>query len=165
MELKNAHQPPAACWQTPSTELSAVFPKTQGMTQELIEQLGMEERMLLRRHGVRLRVDGITRDRRYALCSAYQAKRPFLRPLLSNIELVAMAHRAFAKLNLFGMQTLISVVPKGPLTVFPAVDPKDPFQLHVALDGAAKLDAASKGSNENGKARTLTTPVAEALPE
>jgi hypothetical protein len=115
--------------------LSEAFPMTQG----LIDHLGREERSLLQRHGVRLRVDGITRDGRYALCSTCQVKRSFLRPMLSNIALVAIAHRAFAKLNLFGMQTLISVVPKGPLTVFPAVDPHDPFQLCEALATAALM--------------------------
>lgn len=116
------------------------FPMTQG----LIDHLGQEERWLWRRHGVRLRVDGITRDGRYALCSACQVKRPFLRPQLSNIDLVALAHRTFAKLNLFGLQTLISVVPKGPLTAFPAMDPKDPFQLHDALEAPARQDEAAK---------------------
>lgn len=103
------------------------------MTQGLIDHLGQKERLLLRRHGVRLRVDGITRDGRYALCTACQVRRPLLRLRLSNIELVAIAHSAFARLNRFGVQTLIAVVPKGPLTVFPDLDPNDPFKLHVAL--------------------------------
>ena len=126
------------------------------MTQRLIEHLGQEERSLLRRHGVRLRVDGITRDGRYALCSTCQVKRSFLRPILSNIALVAIAHRAFAKLNLFGMQTLISVVPKGPLTVFPEVDPQDPFRLHDALDAAAREDVGPKEPEESS-ATTAST--------
>lgn len=129
-----------------NTALSEAFPMTQG----LINHLGQEERWLWRRHGVRLRVDGITRDGRYALCSACQVKRSFFRPRLSNIDLVSIAHRTFAKLNLFGMQTLISVVPKGPLTVFPALDPQDPFQLHDALSAAAHEDEAAKDPMERG---------------
>jgi hypothetical protein len=100
--------------------------------------MGQEERRLLDRHGVRLRVDRITRDGRYALCSVCQVKRPFLRPLRSKLELVALAHSAFGKLDLFGMRTLISVVPKGPLTEFPAVDPNDPFNINALLHGAAQ---------------------------
>ncbi len=103
------------------------------MTKELTDHLSVQERSLLRRHGVRLRVDKVTDDGRYALCSACQIERSFFRPLLSDIALVSIAHQAFMKLNLFGLQTLISVVPKGPLTVFPAVDPQDPFQLRYAL--------------------------------
>lgn len=126
--------------------LSAAIPMTQG----LIDHLGQEERSLLRRYGVRLRVDGITLDGRYALCSACQVKRPFLRLRLSNIALVALAHRAFARLNLFGIQTLISVVPKGPLTVFPALDSRDPFRLNDALKASAREDDAAKDTKERG---------------
>lgn len=109
---------------------------TTHMTTELIDHLTAQERQLLRKHGVRLRVDKITSDGRYALCSSCQTKRPLFRPLLSNVALVALAHRAFVRLNIFDMQTLISVVPKGPLTPFLAVDPRDPFQLIKALSSA-----------------------------
>jgi hypothetical protein len=122
------------------------------MTQGLIDQLGREERLLLRRHGVRLRVEGITRDRRYAICSVCQVRRPFLKPKLTSIELVAVAHRAFSKLNLFGMQTLISVVPKGPLNVFRTLDPRDPFQLHDALDAATRKSIVPKLAEEHAGA-------------
>lgn len=124
------------------------------MTKELTDHLSVQERSLLRRHGVRLRVDKVTDDGRYALCSACQIERSFFRPLLSDIALVSIAHRAFMKLNLFGLQTLISVVPKGPLTMFPAVDPKDPFQLCDALQAAAREETGSKGSSMQSTART-----------
>ncbi|MBK8500130.1 MAG: hypothetical protein IPL52_15230 [Flavobacteriales bacterium] len=133
------------------------------MTQALLDHLGQEERSLLRRHGVRLRVDGITRDRRYALCSACQVRRPFFKTKLTDIALVAVAHRSFAKLNLFGMQTLISVVPKGPLTAFPAMDPHDPFQLHYALDAAAQKDAATKERMVQNADVMSTAPILEKL--
>ena len=109
---------------------------TAQMIEGLIDHLTEQERWLLRKHGVRLRVDKITSDGRYALCSSCQTKRSLFRPLLSDIALVALAHRAFMRLNIFELQTLISVVPKGPLTPFLAMDPKDPFQLVHALSSA-----------------------------
>ncbi len=108
------------------------------MTSELIERLAGQERSLLRRYGVRLRVDKVTDDGRYALCSACQVEQSFFRPLLPDITLVTLAERAFMTLNTFGLKTLISVVPKGPLTAFPALDPLDPFHLRNALDTAAR---------------------------
>jgi len=139
---------PTAPGLIPFKALSADLPMAQG----LIDHLVQKEQWLWRRHGVRLRVDGITRDGRYALCSACQLKRSFFRPSLSDIALVSIAHSTFAKLNLFGIQTLISVVPKGPLTVFPALDQSDPFHLHFALHAAAGGDEAARSQAQDALA-------------
>lgn len=102
------------------------------LTPDLIEHLASQERVLLRKHRVRLRVDKITVNGSCALCSVYQTRHSFFRPLLSDPALASLAHRFLMKLNNLGLQTLVSAVPKGPLTTFKALDRNDPFNLCTA---------------------------------
>jgi hypothetical protein len=96
--------------------------------------------MLLRRHGVRLRVDKITADGRNAICSACQVRRPIFRSMLSSDELIAIAHTALIPLHLIGLRPLVSALSPEPKQVFAPIGKNDPFLLCHALREAGTLE-------------------------
>lgn len=100
---------------------------------DLLAQLCRKERSLLRRHGVRLRVDKITADGRSAICSAGQVRRGFLRSALSTEKLVSLAHAALVPLNQVGLQPFVSVLVDEPRSTFTSRKEEDPFGLRNAL--------------------------------
>jgi hypothetical protein len=100
---------------------------------ELIAHLRKHERTLLRKYGVRLRVDKITADGKSALCSIAQVRRPWFRSMRSAQELIDLAHRALMPLHQVGLSPLISGLPEQPKAAFPAVEKSDPFGIHRAL--------------------------------
>ena len=91
--------------------------------------------MLLRKYGVRLRVDKITSDGKSALCSIAHVCRPWFRALRTGEELVALAHAALAPLYRVGLTPLVSSLPRQPKASFSTLDKNDPFGLGCALGG------------------------------
>ncbi len=106
--------------------------------EDLFASLREEERKLLRRHGLRLRVDKVTNDGLNALCSCYRARKPFLRARPQDNEIADLAHVALKDLNRFGIRPMISVVAKEKAGVV-AMDHTDPFGTRTAI-GVAGLE-------------------------
>lgn len=102
-------------------------------TNDLLYHLRKRERLLLRRYGVRLRVDKITADGKSALCSIAQVRRPWFRPVHSADVLIELAHATLMPLHHVGLSPLVSVLPCGPKTQLPNMDKNDPFNVHRAL--------------------------------
>ena len=107
---------------------------------ELITRLYKEERTLLRRKGVRVRVDKISSDGRYALCTVLQVRRPLFRSAPGSQELVSLAHMALNRLHQLGLKPFVSVALRGSVTVFAPLDANDPFRLRRALSEAGRED-------------------------
>ena len=115
------------------------------MDRQLIEQLGVEERSLWRRYGVRLRVDTLTGDGKNLLCCTRQLKRRFFTASLVDHELVTLAHKALMKLNLLGLRPMIAIVPKEATDVFTKIEATDPFRLLQAMDLAGSHTTSASG--------------------
>ncbi len=107
---------------------------------DLLAYLRKQETMLLRRYGVRLRVDKITADGRNAIGSVCQVRRPFFRAALSTDELIALAHSALIPLHLVGLRPLVSALAPEPKKVFAPAEKNDPFRLCNALREAGTLE-------------------------
>jgi hypothetical protein len=106
----------------------------------MIVLLTKAERQLLLRHGLRLSVDRITADGRYALCTAMQVERKFLRTALKPHEIVDRCHQALISLHTIGSEPLIQVLPITAALDHPTIEEEDPFQLCTALR-ASNLEA------------------------
>ena len=112
---------------------------------QLLEHLRRQERSLLRRHGVRLRVDRFSADGRNALCSCTQIRRPFFKSTLSDHELVGLAHHTLKELHLFGITPLIGIVPRSSTNAYAPLERNDPFWLIQALRAAGQDDVLYQG--------------------
>ncbi|MEO8591242.1 MAG: hypothetical protein ABI432_17825 [Flavobacteriales bacterium] len=106
------------------------------LTSDLIAHLHEQERLLWRRHGVRLMVDKVTADGQNILCSTCQLRRSLFLPALRDHALISLAHEALRPLYLFGMRPLVTVVMKNAVRPFAALEKADPFHLHSALHAA-----------------------------
>lgn len=101
---------------------------------DLLTRLRKHERMLLRRYGMRLRVDKVTSDGKSALCSIAQVRRRWFRSARSTQELIEVAHAALMPLHRVGLSPLISCLPRQPKAAFPVVDKNHPFGIqHILL--------------------------------
>ena len=109
----------------------------QPLPDDYIVRLRANERMLLRRHGVCLRVDKITSNGKSAICSVAQVHRPFFRSACSAENLIDLAHAALVPLHLIGLSPLISPLPKAHKSRFPSIRPEDPFGIQRAMRLAA----------------------------
>jgi hypothetical protein len=102
----------------------------------LSAQLRANERRLMRRFGIRLRVDRISFDGKSVICSVAQVRRPFLGPR-SPEKLIHLAHGALVPLHMIGFLTLVSVLPRETRPAFNPLDGNDPFGLQHALQTEA----------------------------
>lgn len=123
---------------------------------DLLALLCQYERMLLRRYGVRLRVDKITRDGKNALCSIAQVRRTWFRSARSTGELIELAQNALMPLHQVGLSPLVSTLPRQPSATFPALDKNDPFGIHRALRHAGLNEAPPGSLMEAGSYPSLT---------
>ncbi len=110
------------------------------MTKELIARMDAVERMLLRKHGLSLRVDKISSDKRNAICSISQKAPGLFRSTLPNEVLVEKAHSALVPLHAIGLRPLVSVSQGVPLRVSALEGQHDPFGLRLALREAGMED-------------------------
>lgn len=102
----------------------------------MIDLLSAAELQLLRRHGLRLRVDRVSPNGRYALCTAKQVERRFMRSALKAEDIVDRCHEALNALHAIGLDPLIEILSISDGKDYPKLDPNDPFQLHFALNGS-----------------------------
>jgi len=102
--------------------------------------LDKAERHLLSRYGLRLQVDKVSANGRYALCTAKQVGRKMFRSAMPTEESVAVCHTALIALHIIGLEPLIDIKPHTSSAVMPALDGLDPFGLRVALS-ATGLEA------------------------
>ncbi len=116
------------------------------LTADLIAHLCAQERRLLRRHGVRLRLEKITTDGQNAFCSVGQVRRPFFRSMLSVDELIALAHTALVSLHWVGLRPLISALPPGSKKTFAPTDKNDPFGFCHAIRDAGTEEVLLPGT-------------------
>jgi hypothetical protein len=94
------------------------------------------ERRLTRKHGICLRVDRITSDKRNAFCMIAQLPPGPFRTALSNETLIEKAHSALAPLHAIGLRPLVSVRSALSVTLASGDDHHDPFGLQLALRNA-----------------------------
>lgn len=116
-------------------------------TTSMIALLSKAEIHLLRRHGIRLRVDRISPNGRYALCTAKQVRRKFMRSALRADEVVDRCHEALIALHSIGMDPLIEILSIADGKDYPKIDPKDPFQLLLAMTGSGLVEMLAPGSS------------------
>lgn len=100
---------------------------------DLLARLHESESTLMRKYGVRLRVDKVTFDARNALCSATQVQRRFLRSDHTQEAIVEYCQFALMPLYRVGISPLISACPQISDDRFEKIEPTDPFQLRSAL--------------------------------
>lgn len=100
---------------------------------DLLARLGGSEKILLHKHGVRLRVDKVTLDGRNVLCSATQVQRRFLRPDHTQEAVVEFCQSALSPLYRVGLSPLIRAYPHVKGEAFGRIDANDPFGLRSAL--------------------------------
>jgi len=109
-------------------------------TDELFAGLHMQERRLLRRNGLRIRVDKVTADGQNAMCTCYCGSGPFWHTELPHYEAVNIAHTALKELVRFGVRPMVSVVSGVPKDLA-TMDVGDPFGLRSALRNAGSGNA------------------------
>jgi hypothetical protein len=100
---------------------------------ELVAKLAVTEKTLLRKHGIRLRVDKISADGINALCSAAQVQRRFLRSDHTQEAIVEHCQLALSPVYQVGLSPLIRAYPHIKGALFEPIDAKDPFGLRSAL--------------------------------
>ncbi len=110
------------------------------MTNDLIARMHDIERLLLRKHGVHLRVNKISADKRNALCSISQKAPSMFRTPLPNEVLLEKAHCALIPLHTIGLRPLVSVSRTLPPGTVAMNGPQDPFGLRLALREAGMED-------------------------
>jgi hypothetical protein len=115
------------------------------LTTDTFKRLSIAERTLHQRHGIRLRVDLVSADGRYALCTACQVKTPLFGRPLPEHNLAELAHFALKRLLMAGINPLITMLPPGSANGFAAMEKKDPFQLIQALHALDPKVAVSLG--------------------
>lgn len=98
-----------------------------------LAQLQAKEHDLLQRHHIRLRIDKVTDNGRYALCVAGQVQSRLLRPDLRPVEIIALSEVALSTLYRLGLSPLIGTMPCMAMGALGAPDPDDPFLLRTAL--------------------------------
>ena len=101
--------------------------------QALMAQLVAAERDLFQQRGIRIRVDAISHDGRFALCTMCQPKPPFFRRAAEDHRLVDLAHEALMRISMLGLVPLVTVLPKAMGTSFADPERDDPFHLRHAL--------------------------------
>jgi hypothetical protein len=122
----------------------------------MIVLLTKAERLLLLHHGLRLQVDRITANGRYALCTAQQVERKFLRSPLHPDLIVHRCHEALSPLYAIGSEPLIKTLPIADGKHHPAMDANDPFRLLSAWRSAGLASLLAPGflipqrSRQNG---------------
>lgn len=100
---------------------------------DLLAKLAVTEKTLLRKHGIRLRVDKVSADGNSALCSAAQVQRRFLRADHTQEAIVEYCQLALAPVYQMGLSPLIRAYPRIKGALFDPVDTSDPFGLRNAL--------------------------------
>ena len=107
---------------------------------DLLGRLVETENMLMRKHGVRLRVDKVTVDGHNALCSATQVQRRFLRADHTQEAVVEYCQVALSPLYRVGLSPLIRAYPRTQGDLFGQIKADDPFRLRSALVIAGSED-------------------------
>jgi hypothetical protein len=100
---------------------------------DLLARLALSEKALLRKHGIRLRVEKVTLDGHNALCSAMQVQRRFLRADHTQEAIVEFCQLALAPIYMVGMSPLIRAYPRNKGELFQPIDTNDPFGLRAAM--------------------------------
>lgn len=100
---------------------------------DLLGKLGETEKTLMRKHGVRLRVDKVTVDGQNALCCATQVQRRFLRADYTQEAIVEYCQLALSPLYRMGLSPLIRAYPRTQGEAFEQIKADDPFRLRSAL--------------------------------
>jgi hypothetical protein len=106
---------------------------------DLLAKLSVSEKTLMRKYGIRLRVEKVTLDGQNALCSAMQVQRRFLRADHTQEAIVEYCQYALAPLYIMGMSPLIRAYPRTRGEQFSAIDANDPFGLWAAMSTKDKI--------------------------
>lgn len=100
---------------------------------DLLARLALSEKVLLRKHGIRLRVEKVTLDGHNAMCSAMQVRPRCLRADHTQEAIVEFCQLALAPVYMVGMSPLIRAYPRNKGELFQPIDTNDPFGLRAAM--------------------------------
>jgi hypothetical protein len=108
------------------------MPQTQPIY-DLISKLGGAEKILLHKHGIRLRVEKVILDHRLTICYAAQVRRRFLRTDHTKESIVEYCVFALSPLYHVGLSPMIGVSSRIHENHFGPMDLNDPFMIRSAL--------------------------------
>lgn len=100
---------------------------------DLLASLAKAEYTLMRKQGVRLRVEKVTLDGQNALCSATQVQRRLWRADLTQEAIVELCQAALSPLYRIGLSPLIRAHSRTSVVHFEPIDMSDPFLLSSAM--------------------------------